>query len=199
MIFDESTATATATATDESQRCCQSLMWLGASTSMDITNILNRKGSATAAAMAAVADPEQRLHQRLVHASARSPPDSDCERAASPYGSEASSSHYSSRTVDALPNMANEPHELRYPSPTSMQAPLPTLQSNVMTTNAAYDHGLVQTDVADASRPAASPMQKAFPCSSCGKAFARRSDLARHGVFLSLVPVLCPGPEKPAS
>ena len=185
MRFD-GTATATATATvyktGESRR--PALMWLGPSASMDITNILNRKGSAAAAAMAAAvsasnADPH--LHQQLTHVATRSPSESGSERGHSAYGPD-SSSHYSSRTAHTLHAMANLHSDLRYSSPTSMHAPLPHFPPGMMPTGTPFESAMVPNEHLESpAPPLPSPTAKAFPCTSCGKGFARRSDLARHG------------------
>lgn len=166
---------------------------------MDITNILNRKGSAAAAAIAAAANPEHQLHQHLARAPRQSPSDSDSDAAASAYGSETSSrSRYSSRPTSGLQVMTNTaslPDGLAYPSPTSMQTPLPMLQDGLLSHDV-FEGGSVQADLhgqGPGRPPLGSPTQKAFPCSSCGKGFARRSDLARHGASLPLVPPPSPG------
>ncbi|KAI9887283.1 MAG: hypothetical protein M1823_000877 [Watsoniomyces obsoletus] len=185
MPFDgtaTATATATVTTTGEGGRP-PAFMWLGPSASMDITNILNRKGSAAAAAMAAAAaaaavNHDQHLqHQLAHHVVARSPSESGSERAPSSYGSERS--HYSARTAHALHAMATLPTDLRY-SPTAMQAPMPNFPSG-MIPSGPYEQNIVPSDhTGSIPPPLASPTPKAFPCSSCGKGFARRSDLARH-------------------
>ncbi len=186
MPFDgtaTATATATVTKTGEGGRP-PALMWLGPSASMDITNILNRKGSAAAAAMAAAAaaaavNNDQHLQQQLAHVAARSPSESGSERAPSSYGSE--TSRYSARTAHALHAMATLPTDLRYASPTAMQAPMPAFPPG-MVPSGPYEQGIVPSDhPGSIPPPLASPTPKAFPCSSCGKGFARRSDLARHG------------------
>lgn len=151
---------------------------------MDITNILNRKGSAAAAAIAAAAaaaasTPEQHFHQQLAQVSTRLPSDSDSELLASPYGSD--SSRYMPRHNQGMQPMTNIPDGFQYPSPTAMQAQLPMLQNGLMA-QGSFDNGYAQDDLQGSGRPAlGSPTHKAFPCSSCGKGFARRSDLARHG------------------
>lgn len=181
--------TATATAIETSPASGRPFLWLGASASMDITNILNRKGSAAAAAMAAAANPDQHLQRQLAHLpSPLSPSESGSERGPSSYGA---ASLYSNRTAHALhamanvPTMAQIPTDLRYATATSMQPPLPMLPNDMMS-SAGYDPAaLGQEEPQDTARPSlGSPTQKAFPCASCGKGFARRSDLARHGTGL---------------
>ena len=183
MRFDgTATATATATVSKPGEGRRPALMWLSPSASMDITNILNRKGSAAAAAMAAAvsasnADPH--LHQ-LAHVVTRSPSESSSERH-SAYGPDPSS-HYSSRTAHALHAMANLHSELRYSSPTSMHAPLPHFPPGIIPTGTPFESAMVPNEhPGSPAPPLPSPTTKAFPCTSCGKGFARRSDLARHG------------------
>lgn len=158
---------------------------------MDITNILNRKGSSAAAAMVAVGpNPDHQLHHQLARMPSRhSPSDSDSEPAGSPYGSETSSRYSSSRTTSGLhtmSNMPNMPDGFRYPSPTAMHNPLPMLQNGLLS-NDVIETGTVQAEYQAPGRPQMSTeTQKAFPCSSCGKGFARRSDLARHGSYIAV-------------
>lgn len=53
-----------------------------------------------------------------------------------------------------------------------------------------FIHQQQQAPVRGPGRPSSGdPQTKAFPCSTCGKGFARRSDLARHGecpIFLRI-------------
>ncbi|KAI9789262.1 MAG: hypothetical protein M1816_006271 [Peltula sp. TS41687] len=166
---------------------------------MDITNILNRKGSSAAAAMLAVtANPDHQLQRQLARVPRHSPSDSDSDPAGSSYGSE-TSSRYSSRTASGFQAMTSMPEGLRYPSPTAMQNPLPMLQDGLLS-NDVFETGPVQTDFQAPARPQMSTeTPKAFPCSSCGKGFARRSDLARHErIHTGVRPHVCdyPGCEK---
>ncbi|KAF2089494.1 hypothetical protein K490DRAFT_37535 [Saccharata proteae CBS 121410] len=86
-----------------------------------------------------------------------------------------------------MPNMAanNIP---RYPSPSAMNAPMPMLNQQYIP-NPPPDHAYAPQVQSDAQAQqqqvggrAASDTgpPKAFACSTCGKGFARRSDLARH-------------------
>ena len=71
---------------------------------------------------------------------------------------------------------------MRYPSPTALQNPLSMLQPPLLLDNP-HENGFVPQDDTDARRELAgdSVPQKAFPCSTCGREFRRRSDLAGHG------------------
>jgi len=142
---------------------------------MDITNILNSKG---AAAAAAGPSPEQQLHQHLAaHAHGHPMSENASDRGNSPHGSE-HSSRYSGPGMSQVNGMGSG---MRYPSPTGMQTSLPMLQG--YPPQNAFDGGMMQQDARTSGRQPSgeNTAQKAFPCSSCGKGFARRSDLARHG------------------
>lgn len=136
---------------------------------MDITNMLNKK-----------AGQMQQLQNGLIdqHHLVKDP---TMERSVSPHGSE--HSQYST------------PHNIArsYPSPVPMQAPMhmsnpmPGMQlsgypelpnMNAMPMQMQQQHMPQQQHQQPAQAP--TPV-KAYPCSTCGKGFARRSDLARHG------------------
>jgi hypothetical protein len=111
------------------------------------------------------------------------------ERGVSPHPSDSSrySSQQPQQQLPSYPTMpAHNMNGMRYPSPSQMQAPMPMLNNNNYIPNPP-DHAYGQQQMPDVGqhnggRPAsdAGP-PKAFACSTCGKGFARRSDLARHG------------------
>lgn len=115
------------------------------------------------------------------------------ERGVSPHPSD--SSRYSSQAPQQqLPSYAAMPPQhlngMRYPSPAPMQAPMPMLNNNnyiPTPTEHAYAQQQQQQlpdpqGQHNGGRPASDTgPPKAFACSTCGKGFARRSDLARHG------------------
>ncbi len=146
---------------------------------MDITNILNSKGPAAAAAA------EQQLQQQLAHAThinGRTSSDTTSERGESPHASE-HSSRYSSRSSQPMHVMAHIPNGMHYPSPTQMQQPLPMLQNGYIPNNL-IESGYIQDQPREQERSTTGYTgQKAFACNTCGKGFARRSDLARHGEY----------------
>jgi hypothetical protein len=113
------------------------------------------------------------------------------ERGVSPHPSDSSrySSQQPQQQLPAYPQMAAQHmNGMRYPSPTQMQAPMPMLNNNNYIPQPP-EHAYAQPQqqmqeqgqqhggrpVSDTAPP------KAFACSTCGKGFARRSDLARHG------------------
>ncbi|KAF2786982.1 hypothetical protein K505DRAFT_258710 [Melanomma pulvis-pyrius CBS 109.77] len=109
------------------------------------------------------------------------------ERGVSPHPSD--SSRYSSQQPQQLPPYPPMPthgmNGMRYPSPTQMQAPMPLLNNNSYIPSPP-DHTYApqapdQQNQQPGGRPASETgPPKAFACSTCGKGFARRSDLARH-------------------
>jgi len=146
---------------------------------MDITNILNSKGVAAAAA-AAGPHMDQHLQQQLARSNGHSLPDTNSERANSPHGSE-HSSRYSGPVLGQVNGLNGLNTGMRYPSPTPMQNSLPILQG--YRPDNGFDGQIMQQNIPRAPGADTNSTRKAFDCSSCGKDFARRSDLARHGEF----------------
>lgn len=156
---------------------------------MDINNIINTKGAAAAAAAAAAGStPDQQLHQQLLQASGHAMSETASDRGNSPHDSE--HSRYSGPRSVPMNGM----NGMRYPSPPTMQAPMPMMhQQPYPMDNGGFDNRGMQQDnrsqgrsTPAESQAAPAPVTKAFPCSTCGKAFARRSDLARHGMCYSI-------------
>lgn len=137
---------------------------------MNITNMLDKNSAVAAAAGAGQS-------VKLEHQPSPHPPvqGATADRNNSPHGSE--SSHFSGprpATLDVLNGMSKS---LPYGSPTSMQTSLPLPDPNMaplpgmppMNLPPSYKHTFGEHP------------PKAYPCSTCSKGFARRSDLARHG------------------
>jgi hypothetical protein len=114
------------------------------------------------------------------------------ERGVSPHPSD--SSRYSSQAPQQLPSYPPMPQQhmngMRYPSPTAMQSPMPLLNNgNYIPNPPEHAHPYAQQQPPEpqhqphaGGRPTnENGPPKAFACSTCGKGFARRSDLARHG------------------
>lgn len=149
---------------------------------MDLPNILNSKGGGVVAAT------EQQMQQSnpAAHLNGRTYSETGSDGGISPHISE-HSSRYSTRSVQPLQqhhNLANAP---------LLQQPLPILPNIYMSPNGAIENGFshaqqngIHQEVGQnysTARPSTGggAVLKAFACASCGKAFARRSDLARHG------------------
>ena len=82
--------------------------------------------------------------------------------------------------------------DMRYPSPSNMQTPISMMNNGYVpapTHPASYGQDAPQAQPQQAHQPGSrsasgdSGPPKAFACSTCGKGFARRSDLARHGML----------------
>jgi hypothetical protein len=153
---------------------------------MDIKQIVNSKGAKGEAAAAAANGAAQDLHLLHSISQANSIPLSDTgsERGNSPHDSE--HSRYSAPRfgqLNGMNGMNGAPNAMRYPSPTAMQNPLPMLQQPYRSESAFENSMMQQENSRDGRQSGDNAPQKAFPCSTCGKGFARRSDLARHGEF----------------
>lgn len=142
---------------------------------MDITTILNKKAS-----VSVVAAEVQQLQQHLAQAQA-----ADDAKSRSP--SEMGSEHGS---ASAPPSE----HQQTYPSSTQslpQMAHLAQYHVQAQATHNNYAHSAHGSDYgrngSGNMRPSGLPALKTFHCQTCSKGFARRSDLARHGMSLRLL------------
>lgn len=154
------------------------------SCNMDIKEIVNSKAkgaAAAAAAAAATTETQQDLH--LLHSitQANQPlSEVGSERDISLHNSE--NSRYSAQISVKNMNELSEPSTvMQYPSPTAMQPQAPMLSQGYRTEFFRSTTISQNTSANTDGRKSESAAPKSFPCSSCGKGFARRSDLARHG------------------
>jgi hypothetical protein len=155
---------------------------------MDIKLILNVSGpngaaTAAVAATAATNDAARDLHlfQSISHANSFPLWETGSERGTSSPGSEHSRCH--TPGLFGQRKGFNEAPNIRHPSPAAIQDDPPILQQNHGCDNV-YVIGVMRQDDGDGSGPQLpgdGVALKVFPCSTCGKSFARRSDLSRHG------------------
>ena len=152
--------------------------------------MLNNKGSAAAVAA------ERQLNQHYAHA-VQDRPNSDAGSEIE--SSSEQSSGYSSRStrpLQAMPHVPNLPNTARYDSPSQLDNPMSLLASGYPTHNLGleneYGQGPYQDDQGHhpSRSSAGSETVKAFACATCGKGFARRSDLARHGGLHQVKPLV---------
>ncbi|KAF4632054.1 hypothetical protein G7Y89_g6071 [Cudoniella acicularis] len=144
---------------------------------MDIKEIVNSKAGKGAAAAAAAANDLQLLHS-IQQANSIQMSDTGSERGNSPHDSE--HSRYSATRYGPMNGISGAPNNMRYPSPTAMQSPLPMMPQQYRSDGGFENNLMLQDPNRPPRQSAGDGAPKAFPCSSCGKGFARRSDLARH-------------------
>ncbi|KAH8672663.1 hypothetical protein BGZ60DRAFT_469140 [Tricladium varicosporioides] len=148
---------------------------------MDIKEIVNSKagkGAAAAAAAANGAAQDLQLLHSIQQANSIPMSDTGSERGNSPHDSE--HSRYSAPRYGPMNGMAGPPNNMRYPSPTAMQSPLPMMPQQYRSDGGFGNENMMPQDPNRPQRQVGDGGPKAFPCSTCGKGFARRSDLARH-------------------
>ena len=155
---------------------------------MDLPNILNNKGSAAAAA--AVEQLQQQFNADPHMNGHRAMSDAGSERGVSPHMSDPSSRFAARPASFSNLSMANAPQH-RYTDTVSLPQQYSLMSNPYPTPTASIDggygpprpNGEYQRTPNDlvSSQSEAAGQNKAFACSSCGKGFARRSDLARHG------------------
>ena len=143
--------------------------------------MLNNKGSAAAAAA------ERQLHQQYAHV-VQDRPNSDTGSEIE--SSSEQSSGYSSRSarpLQAMPQLPNLPNDIRYHSPSQVDHSMSLLASGYPQQGLGLENEYGQEPYQDSQGHHANRSSggneavKAFACATCGKGFARRSDLARHG------------------
>jgi hypothetical protein len=148
--------------------------------------------------MAAAAHYAQTLY--VPNGNGRIKSENGSERGVSPHTSEHSSRYSSQTPQNNMAYLANQLQNggIRYPSPTvQQQGGMPLIQHSYHPNVGTYPDQS-QTPMAaqpqmqhdqtppEGGRPSGSSLPKAFACSTCAKGFARRSDLARHGMLISV-------------
>lgn len=138
---------------------------------MDITTILNKNRSAVA--VAAEAQLQHHLAQAS-HIKSRSPSEMGSEH---DHPGQHSEQYQHNHHPIQLPNIS------QYHSP--LQGSLHASMIRGDYTSSGQDNMFrnVPTSTSGPGRGSGEPAPKSFHCQTCGKGFARRSDLARHGNY----------------
>lgn len=159
---------------------------------MELGNILNTKMPSKALAGNPIVYDMQHAMQHdmsRAHNQAAYPPpylnggiksETNSERGVSPHPSD---NRYQQPQQLGYPAMSNGYDQIRYPSPSANQM---GVQNQLLAYNQSQQHDpyaqqAASTPPANGRQVGDSGPPKAFACSTCGKGFARRSDLARHG------------------
>ena len=148
--------------------------------------MLNSKVSAAAAAAAAATD--HHTTQNSAHpysTSSTSDADSDLPSISDQPG-------FPTRSTRLMQTLPYAPSPIHQSSQAELQQPVHMLASSNDTQRTGYENGYAHAPThPEDQQPAGQPLSsgasgageavKAFACGTCGKGFARRSDLARHG------------------
>ena len=139
---------------------------------MDITTILNEKGAAAAVA-AEAQQLQQHLAQQASNMGSQTPSDRDSEHGAPAHPGDQATSY-------PLPPTSHPLQQLSDLHQYQQTHAMPPVGPDYMQNTQAY----VQPPPPAPARTNGAPAPKSFLCQTCHKAFARRSDLSRHGKII---------------